>query len=252
MKTIFRFRRARFLRIEALALISALLVPTFAQAEDGLPSNPTPKLQLQGTLASMNVGPSKLDDGPQQTSAPAAPALQIVILEGEDVSNNIKERTAREPIIQVQDENHKPVAGAAVLFSVDSQGGQAGASFLNGARTFAGTTDADGKVTARGFHPNTHTGQFHINVSASKGQLSTHATIAQTNVAAAAAAATTAGITGFVATHAVLVAAVAAGVVAGSVAAGVVSSQNNATTITTGTGGVGAPTLSRGIHAGAH
>ena len=65
----------------------------------------------------MNVAPSKRDLGPTQEAAPPAPALRIVILEGEDVSNNIKERTAREPIVQVEDENHKPVAGAAVLFT---------------------------------------------------------------------------------------------------------------------------------------
>jgi hypothetical protein len=252
MKTTFNSPRARCLRIQALVLISGLLLPTFALAEDELPPAPAPKLQLQGTLASINVVPSKLDNGPQQAGAPPAPALQIVILEGEDVSNNIKERTAREPIIQVQDENHKPVSGAAVLFSIDSQGGHAGASFLHGAKTFTGTTDADGKVTAHGFHPNTHTGQFHVNVAASKGQLTTHTTIAQTNITAAATAATSAGITGFVATHVVLVAAVAAGVVAGSVTAGVVASQSSATTITTGTGTVGAPTLSRGVHLGVH
>ena len=252
MKTTFNFRRARFLRIPALALISTLLLPSFAFAEDELPPAPTPKLRLQGTLASLNVAPSKLDNGPQQASTLPAPALQIVILEGEDVSNNIKERTAREPIIQVQDENHKPVAGAAVLFSIDSQGGHAGASFLNGAKTYTGTTDEDGKVTAHGFHPNTHTGQFHVNVTASKGQLTTHTSIAQTNVAVATTAATTAGITGFVTTHVVLVSVVVAGVVAGSVTAGVVSSQNNSsTTITTGTGTVGAPTTT-GIHVGGH
>jgi hypothetical protein len=252
MTTTFHFRRTRFLRIEALALISALLLPVFASAEDELPAAPAPQLQLQGTMASMDVAPSRLTEGPAQTVAPPAPALKIVILEGEDVSNNVKERTAREPIVQVEDENHKPVAGAAVFFSIDSQGGRAGASFLHGAKTFTGTTDADGKVTAHGFHPNTHTGQFHINVAATKGQLTTHTTIVQTNVAAAAAAATTAGITGFVATHVVLVSLVTAGVIAASVTAGVVASQNSTTSITAGTGTVGAPALSKGVHAGAH
>ena len=179
--------------------------------------------------------------------------MQIVILEGEDVSNNIKERTAREPIIQVQDENHKPVAGAAVLFSIDSQGGHAGASFLHGAKTYTGTTDADGKVTAHGFHPNTHAGQFHVNVTASKGQLTTHTSIAQTNVAAATTAATTRTITGFVTTHVVLVSVVAAGAVVGGVTAGVVAAHKTTpTAITTGTGTVGAPTISGGIHTGVH
>jgi hypothetical protein len=257
MKTTFIIRWARSSQCQALALIVLLfppiVLPAYAFGEDELPSAPTPKLQLQGTQASLNVAPSKLDNGPAQASAPPAPALQIVILEGEDVSNNIKERTAREPIIQVQDENHKPVAGAAVLFSVTTESGHAGGSFLNGAKTFSGQTDANGQIHAQGFHPNGHAGQLHINVTASKGQLTTHTTIAQTNVAAAASAATTAGITGFVATHVVLVSVVAAGAVVGGVTAGVVASQNNtATAIAPGTGTVGAPTISGGTHLGVH
>jgi hypothetical protein len=36
--------------------------------------------------------------------------LNLVIVEGDGVINNIRQRTAREPIVQVEDENHKPVA----------------------------------------------------------------------------------------------------------------------------------------------
>ena len=38
--------------------------------------------------------------------------LNLVVVEGEGQINNIKQRSAREPVVQVQDENHKPVAGA--------------------------------------------------------------------------------------------------------------------------------------------
>ncbi len=259
MKTTFNHHHAPFLRTRALALSVALsmplvALPTFAFGADELPSAPAQKLQLQGTLASINVAPSKLDNGPAQTSAPPAPALQIVILEGEDVSNNIKERTAREPIVQVQDENHKPVAGAAVLFTITSQGGShAGATFAQGAKTYTGTTDANGNVTAHGFHPNGHTGQFHVNVTASKGQLTTHTTIAQTNVAAATTAATTSTLGTFVTTHVAIISVVAGAAVVGGVTAGVVvSQQSTSTIITTGTGTVGAPTLSGGVHTGMH
>src|SRR5271163_2790014 len=122
-----RLRTALTSRISAFALIASLLLPSLAVTgaacgAEELPAAPTPRLRVEGTLASLNVAPSKHDAGPAQEAAAPPPSLRIVILEGEDVSNNIKERTAREPIIQVQDENHKPVAGAAVLFSIDSQG----------------------------------------------------------------------------------------------------------------------------------
>ena len=57
----------------------------------------------------------------------AAPMLNIVIVEGDGAINNIKQRTAREPIVQVEDQNHKPVAGAAVIFALPGQG--AGGTF---------------------------------------------------------------------------------------------------------------------------
>jgi hypothetical protein len=241
------------LRTQTLALISVLLLPTFVLADDELPAAPAPRLRLQETIASVNVAPSKLTEGPAQAMAPtgpATPALKIVILEGEGVSNNIKERIAREPVVQVEDENHKPVAGAVVLFSIDSQGGHAGATFLNGAKTFSGITDANGRIVAQGYRPNTHTGQFHISVTASKGNQTTHTTISQANVIAAGAGATTAGAAGFFSTHVVLVSLVAAGAVVGGVVGGaIVNGNSSRTIINTGPGSVGAPQLAPAVRA---
>ena len=253
MKTAPNLRISLTSRIPALIVIASLVFPPMAVtrsafAADDLPAAPAPRLQLQGTVASLNVAPSKLDNGPGQEAAPPAPALRIVILEGEDVSNNIKERAAREPIVQVEDENHKPVAGAAVLFSIQSGSGNAGGSFLNGAKTFSGQTDANGQITAKGFHPNGHAGQFHINVTAQKGQQVSHSTIAQTNVAVASTSATTSTLPGFVATHVALVSVVAAGAVVGGVVGSIVATQPpGGTIIAPGTGTVGAPQLARGL-----
>ena len=47
--------------------------------------------------------------------------LNLVIVEGEGAINNVRQRTAREPIVQVEDENHKPVAGAVVVFLLPNQ-----------------------------------------------------------------------------------------------------------------------------------
>ena len=65
------------------------------------------------------IGPT----APLFAQVAAAPMmLHITILDGEDSLNNIRERTAREPIVQVEDENHKPVAGALLLFSIQNGG----------------------------------------------------------------------------------------------------------------------------------
>jgi hypothetical protein len=94
-----------------------------------------------------------------------APKLNIDIIEGEDAINNIRQRTAREPIVEVTDENHKPIAGALVLFALP--GGGPGGTFANGVTTLSVTTDVQGRAVATGFQPNSVAGKFEIRVTAS-------------------------------------------------------------------------------------
>jgi len=125
---------------------------------------------------------------PQATeAAPQGQRLSVLIVEGEGAINNIRQRTAREPIVEVQDENHKPVAGAVVVFTVLPSNGGAGASFAGAAQTAEFVTDQAGRVVARGFHPNTQAGQVQIRVTATSNGRVGAATITQTNIAPAAA-----------------------------------------------------------------
>jgi hypothetical protein len=175
----------------------------------------------------------------------AAPMLNIVIVEGEGAINNIRQRTAREPIVQVEDENHKPVAGAAVIFAITNQG--AGGSFAGGSHTLSVVTDSQGRAVARGFHPNNVQGQYQIHVTASHNGQTANANITESNVLAAGAATTAAaaGISGKL--IAVLVIVAAAGAAGGAYAAthggggNTATPANSAVTITPGSGVVGPP-----------
>lgn len=120
--------------------------------------------------------------------APAtASKLNIVIVEGDGAVNNLRQRVAREPIVQVEDENRKPVAGAVVVFLLPEQG--ASGSFVNGARTLTAITDNNGRAVARGFQANNSSGQYQMRVTASaQGQMAS-ASIAMSNAALAAGAA---------------------------------------------------------------
>jgi hypothetical protein len=140
--------------------------------------------------------------------------LHIVIVEGEGAINNIRQRVAREPIVQVEDENRKPVAGAAVTFLLPQQG--PGATFANGARSTTLLTDNNGRAVARGLQPNNVNGQYEIRVNASHQGRTASAVISQTNAfAAGAAAAAGAGISAkLLAIVAVAAAATAGGVIA--------------------------------------
>ena len=169
-------------------------------------------------------------------------ALNLVVVEGEGAINNIRQRTARDPIVRVEDENHKPVAGAAVVFLLPSQG--ASGTFAGGAQTLTVMTNAQGLAVGRGLKPNSVQGQYQIRVNASfRGQTAT-ASISQTNaLAVAGAAATAAGVSGKL--IALLL------IAGGAAAAGAVVATHNGgggsppavppTTISAGTGSVGAP-----------
>ena len=168
--------------------------------------------------------------------------LRITILDGEGSLNNIRERTAREPIVQVEDQNHKPVAGALILFTIHGQG-DAGATFSNGLTTFQTTTDATGQAFAKGLMPNTHAGSFTISVTATVGAVTAETVIHQQNIEPSAPvnkivkphhALVTAGNIAFVGVVAAI------GAVVGWSAANA-NSGPGTTTIQPGTGGVTAP-----------
>ncbi len=116
-----------------------------------------------------------------------APKLKIVILEGEGAINNIRQRTAREPIVEVQDENNRPVAGAVVLFALPDRG--ASGVFANGQTSMTVLTDQQGRAVATGLRPNSVQGDFQIRVTASHEGRTGNTTINQVNSMMGAAAA---------------------------------------------------------------
>jgi hypothetical protein len=177
----------------------------------------------------------------------AQQALNLVVIQGDGAINNIRQRTVRQTIVRVEDQNHKPVTGAAVVFSLPSQG--AGGTFAGGAQTLTVMSTKEGIAVAKGFRPNQLAGQFQMHVNASFAGQTATATIVQTNtVAAVAAGAGAAGAAAAISTKVIVIVAVAAGAAAagGAVAAtrsggGGSSPSSMPTVISPGTGTVGAP-----------
>ena len=134
---------------------------------------------LAAALSCLLVSPSA---GWQQ----AAPrSISIVIVEGDGAINNIRQRIAREPIVEVVDENKNPVPGAAVTFLLPQNG--ASGVFPNGSRMLTSVTGPDGRAVARGIRINNTPGQWQMRVTASFQGQSASATIGMTNAAVAAA-----------------------------------------------------------------
>jgi len=176
-------------------------------------------------------------------SAPAA--LQITIVGRNGGRNDINGSAAYEPIVQVEDENHEPVAGALVSFSTPFGG--PGGFFPNGVHTFAALTDQNGRAMASGLYPNSHVGIWELKVSAAFKGVRAETVIMETNVSGAEGDETVNSSTR-TAQHRssmkwiLIGAGVAGGVVAGVLAAkGGGSGAPTGLTITPGTGTVGAP-----------
>ena len=124
---------------------------------------------------------------PAQDPVPATgAALSITILEGDNAIVNTRQRLSREAIVQVEDENRKPVAGAAVTFFAPNSGPSA--VFSNGSNNITILTDNQGRAVVRGIKPNQVAGKAEIKITATKeGFRSATSILSQTNAVAAAA-----------------------------------------------------------------
>jgi cell division protein FtsN len=183
---------------------------------------PTPEPSVQAPQTT-EAAPAPVSEPQQQglaTLFPPTPPVQpragagglkLLIMAGEGAINNIKQRTARDPVVQVTDENDRPIAGAAITFALPDRG--ASGVFANGARSMTIMTDSQGTATATGLTPNAVAGDLPIKVSASYQGQTASAVITQTNAVAAGAgmSAATIGIIGAVVAGAAVGAALAFG-----------------------------------------
>jgi hypothetical protein len=106
--------------------------------------------------------------------------LNIVVVEGEGAINNVRQRTAREPVVRVEDENHKPIVGAAVVFTLPTEGPTG--MFPNGGKSLTMLTDREGMATAQGLRLNQTAGKMPIHVNASYRGLTARTSITQYSV----------------------------------------------------------------------
>jgi hypothetical protein len=109
------------------------------------------------------------------------PELKIIVVEGDGAINNIRERTAKDPVVRIENDDGQKLSGASVTFTLPEIG--AGGSFTNGGTSLSTATDEEGRAAARGLRPNNVAGRFPIRVNASYRGLTASTVINQTNVA---------------------------------------------------------------------
>ncbi len=168
--------------------------------------------------------------------------LRILILEGEGGMNNIRQRLARDLIVQVDNEAGVAVPKANVTFTLPEVG--ASGTFPDGNKSAIVATDGQGRAIVRGIRPNQVAGRFEIRVSASHQGQTGRAVITQFNMAVAESVAPKSGKGKILAIFAVAGAAAAGGVIVATQKSGVTGPAVTAAppiSVTAGAGTVGPP-----------
>ncbi len=115
----------------------------------------------------------------QPNPAPAgAGGLKILVLEGQGGVNNLRAPMAMNLVVEVRDENDRPVEGATVSFQMPLMGPSGG--FEGGVRNKDATTNVQGQA-AVSYTPNMEPGRFTVQVKAMQGGRTGMTTIMQQN-----------------------------------------------------------------------
>ncbi len=123
-----------------------------------------------------------------QSQAPALPvgqpsaiqSLKVIPLAGDGETNDLQRRVMAPLVVQVLDQESRPVEGADVTFRFPIQGPSAAFADQKNSQTVR--TNADGQASATGWTANTMVGRFQVQVTASRGNELGTAVLFMTNV----------------------------------------------------------------------
>ena len=99
-------------------------------------------------------------------SAQTAPSrIDIVVVQGEGAASKVRQHVSSDPVVRIEDEDHRPISGVAVVFALPVSG--TSGEFANGSKNLTVVTDNEGSAAARGLRTNEVPGKLQIYVTAS-------------------------------------------------------------------------------------
>jgi hypothetical protein len=158
------------LRREGLpVLLSVLLVAMPLWADQ-----PDPQAPQQQTPVGQPATPAATPPAPPQTQAPPAPvvpptaaSLKVIPLAGKGEANDLERKIMAPLVVEVLDQNDRPLEGAEVIFRFPLNG--PGAIFPGGKTSQTVRTDSRGQAAAMNWLANNEVGRFDVHVNASYG-----------------------------------------------------------------------------------
>jgi hypothetical protein len=166
-------------RVFAVVLAAILIVtPVYAdeQAPAAAPQNPP---------AAAPPAPAETQTPPPVPVKPMAPLpviknLKMLVLAGNDEMNDLERRVMAPLVVQVLDQNDRPVEGAEVVFRFPLNG--PGATFTGGKTSQTVRSNGTGEAAAVNWMANGQVGTFEIHVNAAYGNEIGETTVKMQNV----------------------------------------------------------------------
>jgi hypothetical protein len=161
-------------------LLAAILIVTPLYADEQAPAAP------QSPPVATQPAPAQPQSPPASTPAkPIAPLpviknLKILVLAGNGEMNDLERRVMAPLVIQILDQNDRPVEGAEVVFRFPLNG--PGAAFQSGKTSQTVRSNGTGEAAAVNWMANNEVGTFEIHVTATYGNEVGETTIKMSNV----------------------------------------------------------------------
>ncbi len=139
----------------------------------------------QTPAAAPQAGTPPAASNPAPAAAPARQlpveqSLKILVLAGNGEQNDLERRVMAPLVVQVMDQNERPVEGAEVVFRFPITGPSA--AFTGGKSSVTVRTNGGGQAAAVNWMANGEVGTFQVHVNASYGNQVGETTVSMTNV----------------------------------------------------------------------
>jgi hypothetical protein len=147
------------------------------------PTNPPAVQAPPAAQASPSAQPTRTTQPPPTTPAAPVPmirSLKVTALAGNKEMNDLERGLVAPLVIQVLDQNDRPVEGAEVVFRFPLNG--PGAIFRGGNTSQTVRTNGQGQAAATNWTANNQVGAFSVHVSAAYGSQLGETTVSMTNV----------------------------------------------------------------------
>jgi hypothetical protein len=153
---------ASLLRHGLAPLLSVLLVVLPVVADDALP-----QAAQQPPAAPAPTSPAPAQPPAVPAPLPTVESLKVIPLAGRDEVNDIQRKVMVPLVVDVLDQNDRPVEGAEVVFRFPLEGPSA--TFAGGRTSQTVRTNGRGEAAATNWMANTQVGRFQVHVTASYG-----------------------------------------------------------------------------------